>query len=397
VLAPEASGHDNLRERALRTWWRTLRRLFPLGGHSDGNLITIFDEGDAAFSAMLASIESARTRVWLETYIFEPDALGRRVLDALLAARERGCEVLFLFDAVGSSGLTSAHTAPLVDAGARVTVFNPVLRALGRRRLRGVLMRDHRKILITDDEAYVGGMNVTVDYGGKELGNSRFRDTHARACGPGVSELARVFARSWQIATGEDLDIAPPPAPFDDGVFTQVLRSDVRRRRRFIQRALRQTVARSLTRCWLTTPYFVPPRRLMRALKVAARRGVDVRVLTAGESDVPIVRRASRHLYGRMLRFGVRIFELRSRTLHAKTATIDGLYGMVGSFNLDHWSWHRNLEVTLTAVDTGCAEQLARHFERDLAGAEEVQLERWQRRGLMERVIDWVSYQLMKL
>src|SRR6185503_7826450 len=102
--------------------------------------------------------------------------------------------------------------------------------------------------------------------------------------------------------------------------------SNVRRHRRAIQKALRLTLARTLERCYLSSPYFVPPVRLKRALVHAARRGVDVRVLTAGRSDVPIVRLASQHLYGRLLRKGVRIFELENRVLHAKTATVDGVY-----------------------------------------------------------------------
>jgi cardiolipin synthase len=393
MLVPDVGTPANTRERVARTWWRTLRRLFPLGGHSHGNEVTIYNNGDDAFTAMFAAIEGARSLVWLETYILLPDALGRRVLDALRAAAERGLQVVLLHDAVGSSELRTSDTKPLRDAGVDVVTFNPLFR---RRRLSGALMRDHRKILIADDVGFAGGMNISEDYAGPLLGNERFRDTHARITGPAVAALADVLARSYRVATKRTLPILPPAAEHDDGVFTQVLRSDVRRRRRHIQRALRQTIGRSMTRCWLTTPYFVPPPKIVRALKRAARRGVDVRVLTAGTSDVPIVRRASHHLYGRLLRAGVRIFELSGQTLHAKTATIDGLYAMVGSFNLDHWSWHRNLEVTLTIVDPDCAAQLTEQFERDLSRAAEVELTGW-RRGRIEKVIDWIAYQLMKL
>jgi cardiolipin synthase len=392
MLVFDPSDSVPVRERITRTWHRTLHRLFPFGGYSDGNVVTIWSGGDDAFGAMITAIERATTRVWLETYIFSPDELGRRVLDALRAAAERGVDVLLLYDAVGSSDMTPAQTAPLTAAGARVVVFNP-WRLLSPRRS---LKRDHRKILITDDTGFVGGMNISADYAGPTLGNGRFRDTHARIVGPGVADLARVLGRSYKLATKDELTPPAPTAEKPGGIFAQVLRSDVRRGRRYIQRALRQTIGRSLQRCWLTTPYFVPPIRLIRTLKGAARRGVDVRVLTAGESDVPIVRRASHHLYGRLLRAGVRIFELRDRTLHAKTATIDGLYTMVGSFNLDHWSWHRNLEVTLSVVDPDAAARVSAHFERDLEGAHEISLDQW-RRGLLERVVDWVAFQLMKL
>ena len=122
-----------------------------------------------------------------------------------------------------------------------------------------------------------------------------------------------------------------------------------------------------------------------------------MRVLTAGVSDVPLVRLASRHLYGRLLRAGVRIFEMGERVLHAKTVTVDGVYGSVGSFNLDYWSDRRNLEVNVCFLDRSTAGEIEQAFERDLSSSEEVTLARWERRTWFQRCMHWLAYQLMRI
>jgi cardiolipin synthase len=167
--------------------------------------------------------------------------------------------------------------------------------------------------------------------------------------------------------------------------------------RRAIQRALRITARHSMHRCWITTPYFVPPARLIRAINRAASRGVDVRIITAGRSDVPIVSRAAQHIYGLLLNRGVRIFEMHETTLHSKTLIMDGLFTMVGSFNLDAWSDERNLEVMVGMLDAEVARTAQDQFERDLAASVEVTLATWQRRSLLKRAWHWLAYQLMRI
>lgn len=383
--------------RVRTAWRRTLARLLPLGGTSDGNDVTLYFDGDSAYDAMLGAIAHARHRVWLETYIFEPDRAGRAFLDALIDAARRGVDVVLLYDVVGSPRLTEEILQPLRDAGAEVCAFNPLWRGrFGLRRL-PILHRDHRKILIADDHGFCGGMNIAEDYAGPKHGNGRFRDTHAGLSGPCVADLADILRASLRTAGGPHLPAIPAPTPQQGGVFLQVLASDVRRRRRHIQRALFHTVGRSVSTIFLTTPYFVPPPRLLRALVLARRRGVDVRILTAGISDVPMVAAAARHLYGTLLRAGVRIFEMTGRTLHAKTATIDGVYSSVGSFNLDRWSFSRNLEVNFASLGAGLARSLEQRMEEDLAFSREVSREEHEARGLWDRMLGWIAFQLMRL
>ncbi|MCC7108562.1 MAG: hypothetical protein IT382_04700, partial [Deltaproteobacteria bacterium] len=179
-----------VRLRLRAAWRKTVERLLPLGGASEGNDVTLFFDGDAAYDAMLGAIATAHHRVWLETYILEPDRAGRAFLDALQAAAHRGVDVVLLYDVVGSPHLGDDVLQPLRVAGVEVVAFNPLWRGrFGLRRL-PILHRDHRKILVADDTGFCGGMNIAEDYAGPKHGNGRFRDTHAALQGPCVADLA---------------------------------------------------------------------------------------------------------------------------------------------------------------------------------------------------------------
>lgn len=391
VFAPHLEGR---RARFVGAWRKTLRLLRPLGAVSQGNSVRVLTDGDEVFEAFWGAIAGAQRSVHLSTYILEPDRVGTRTLLELERAAGRGCRVFVVLDAFGSHRVSSERLAALRAAGATVVTFNPIVRW---RAPFSRLVRNHRKILVVDRRlAFCGGMNVAEEYAGTRNGSGLFRDTQVALEGACARDLADMVERD---ALGEDAvdRRRRPPEPADSGSLVQILESHVRRHRRAIQKALRVTLGRTLERCYLCSPYFVPPQRLKRALVHAARRGVDVRVLTAGRSDVPLVRLASQHLYGRLLRAGVRIFELESRVLHAKTATVDGVYAAVGSFNLDYWSDRRNLEVSVTVLDRGAACALEEQFLRDLEGAREVHLSSWSRRSWPRRFAGWLAYLLFSL
>ena len=392
VFAPHLARRHGA--RFVGAWRKTLRLLRPLGAVSNGNAVRVLTDGDEVFEAYWKVIAGAEHSVHLSTYILEPDKVGERTLLELERAAARGCRVLVVLDAFGSHRVSDERLGALRAAGATVVVFNPIVRwsaPFSR------LVRNHRKILVVDRKlAFCGGMNVAEEYAGTRHGTGLFRDTQVALEGPCARDLAELveldatgagaFERRMRVSTGERV-----------GSLVQILESNVPRHRRAIQKALRVTLGRALERCYFTSPYFVPPGRIKRALTHAARRGVDVRVLTAGRSDVPLVRLASQHLYGRLLRAGVRIFELESRVLHAKIATIDGVYASVGSFNLDYWSDRRNLEVSVAVLDRGAACALEEEFLRDLEGAREVHLESWSRRSWPRRFAGWLAYLFFRL
>lgn len=372
--------------RRLYTFERVFQRLLPLGGVSAGNKIKVFTKQDVIFEQLLMAIKLASKRIWLETYIFEPDSMGKQVRDALVEASQKGCEVILLYDHFGSSKLTYAFLDPLVRAGARAIDFNPIW---PWRRQGPLLFRDHRKILIVDDElSFCGSFNITA---------SRFRDTMIRIEGPATHDLSAIFADSLYETTGESKKREGPIAEQEDGLVAQVLGSNQRRKLVSIQKSMELMLKRAKHYCYFTTPYFLPYDGLRKAMIEAAQRGVDVRVLTAGISDVPLMRFASHHVYKQFLQAGIRIYELFSETLHAKTAAIDGLYASVGSYNLDHWSARRNLEVNVSVVDRKLAFELENQFYDDLKHAREISLPTWENRSYWRRILNFLAYQIMRL
>ncbi|ARA93856.1 hypothetical protein AWN76_012270 [Rhodothermaceae bacterium RA] len=367
-----------------------------VGGTSAGNRLTLITDGNEAFRLAYEAIRQARTRVWLESYIVEPDEVGRPAIAALAEAARRGCDVVLLFDRWGSPRLGRRHAAPILEAGGRVATFNPVLpwQKLGRK-VASILHRDHRKILIADDVGFCGGRNISVDYGG--AGPARFFDETVRLEGPCVRDLAHVFADSFYDATGASLALPPPPPPFPDGVPVAVLGLNARQQELDLKRAIHRLLQHTRRSCYVMTPYFIPPRWFMNALCELARRGTDVRVLTAGHSDVPAARTAGRHLYGRLLRAGVRIFEHRHPILHAKHLTLDDTVGIAGSYNVDRYGEKHNLEVGVIALDPAFTAQLNRTFFERLHHAEEITRSAWQRRTLAARAAQWSLFQLSRI
>lgn len=352
-----------------------------------GNRLRLFTNGDEAFEAAYTAIQTARERVWLETYIFEPDEVGNMARDALVQAVERGCSVILLFDRFGSPKIDERYLRPIVEAGGRAHAFNPMLpwQRIGRR-LAPVLYRDHRKILIVDDVGFCGGSNVSRDYGGP--GPELFFDMTLRLEGPVVHDLAAVFLDTLNLAAGSAPPVPPRTPEFRDGCVAQVLVLSRRLGRRDLDLALKGALDDAAERCLLMTPYFIPPRWFIHALTSAASRGVDVRVLTAGRSDVPLARVAGRHLYARLLRAGIRVFEMQHPILHAKCISMDGSYSIVGSYNVDSYGSKHNLEVGIASSDAALAGRLADEFNRRAASAEEILLDAWLSRPLRIRLVE---------
>lgn len=363
---------------------------------ASGNRLTLYTDGDAAFEAAYEAIRTARERVWLETYIFEPDEVGNMARDALVAAARRGCNVILLFDRWGSPKIGMDYAQPILDAGGRVAIYNPVLpwRKFGRK-IAPVLHRDHRKILIADEIGFCGGANVSLDYGGP--GPELFFDMTLKVDGPCVQDLAALFLGTLRNTVGEAPGVPPRPAAFDDGAAAQVLTLDARQDAKEFDLALENALERVRERCLLMTPYFVPPDWFKEALVDASARGADVRILTAGRSDVPLARVAGRHLYEELLEAGVRVFEMQHPVLHAKCLTIDGSYSIVGSYNVDAYGSKHNLEVGIATSDRQLAEQLTAEFHRRARDAEEVQLNEWIQRPWRARVAEALLHALFRV
>jgi cardiolipin synthase len=366
-----------------------------------GNAVKLYFDGSEAFAGMLAAVEAAREEVLLEAYILKDDAAGRAFADALAAAARRGVAVRVLADAFGSSATRGAFWRELKARGVDVRLYHPLFPYLWYQPY-----RDHRKILAVDRRvAFTGGMNIGEEYGsslGRPKHGGAWRDTHARLEGPVAWEMAVVFREGWEGAGGAPFEIPPlalppPDAPVPPGASLLVLDSAPGRGHEETASVLAAAVAASRARFWLTNAYFAPRRDALPLLAAAAARGVDVRLLLPGVSDVPLVRHAGHGSYRHLLKRGVRIFEYRTSVLHAKSFVADGYFSMVGSTNMDFRSFHFNAECNVVALDGGVARALEERFEADLEGAAEITLAGWDRRTRAHRAGDAVARMLSPL
>lgn len=353
--------------------------------------LALLKDGAQAFPAMLDAIAAARSTICLETYILVADRVGGLFADALAERARAGVEVSLLYDDWGSS-VTKAYLESLTSAGVRVLAYHP-LHFLGPGRVvfGRLTHRDHRKILVVDGRVgFAGGLNLANAYAASPDGGQGWRDTHLRMEGPAVVELEALFRRTWRRAGGAPLHAdryAVETQSADSRVL--VLSSDRRRGRARIRDAYRVAIRHARRRIWITNAYFVPTPRFVGSLLAAASRGVDVRVIVGGATDVKMVLYATRSLYDALLAGGVKMFEWEGRILHAKTAVVDGHWGTVGSSNLDALSLRWNLEVNAVVRDEAFAGALERMFAEDLASCREISPVRWRRRAAALRAVSW--------
>jgi cardiolipin synthase len=366
-----------------------------------GNGVTLIGSGGDALAAMFDAIEAARDHVHLEYYILEDvSAGGRRLSDLLVAACARGVRVAAIYDAVGSHATSDRLIDRLEKAGVQTLEFRP-LNPLRRHFAWHLNDRDHRKILVVDGRlAFLGGVNLSVVYQNPPAAGvtgdpktSFWHDCAVRIEGPAVEWAQRVFLDTWQRHGGDALSarsLFPPPRAAG-AVKIRIAASAPLERRQLYFRALHEAVDAARHRILLATGYFVPARRDWKILADAARRGVEVDLVLAGASDVPAAMHAARALYGRLLSAGVRIHELQDGLLHAKAATIDGVWSVVGSSNFDRRSYSFNNEVDAVLLGRDMAAQLETLLRGWMARATPVTLQDWRRRSVHERAGEYAA------
>jgi len=373
-------------------------------------------DGRQAYPEMLAAIAAAEHSVDLETYILRADRTGRRFAAALSAAAARGVRVRLLYDGFGSLGLPHDYTDALLQAGVHVAAYRP-LSTFWRRGLGRMNRRDHRKILVVDVKtAFTGGLNIGDEYAAREDGGEGWRDTHVRLDGAEPArQLQEPLEATWDradrlhlsphaAATPAPVVVAParegqageaPAAPAtSSNVPVQVLSNREFIRRVRVRQAYLHAIKRAKRYILIENAYFIPDRRIRRALRVAVRRGVAVGVVVAMHSDLKIVAMASRALYGELLASGVRLYEYPVSMLHCKAAVIDDVWSVVTSYNLDHRSLLHNLEVGVLMLDRKLAQALRNQIVADIGRCREVTMELHKARSWNQALLESLAYQI---
>lgn len=359
------------------------------------NEVLILNDGAATFRTMIADLQTAERVIHMEYYIFENDTLGSQIAEILMERAAAGVEVRFIYDDVGSWHLSRRFIARLRAAGVQVHCFMPVVFPWLTSK---VNYRNHRKIVVIDGLiGYTGGLNVADRYihGTK---HGVWRDTHLRIIGSAVQMLQVTFMTDWYFAAGERLtdysrylpQSRPPAALHRSDISTlidnrdkcalQIVVSGPDSDYEAIMQAYFAAIAKASHHIYISTPYFLPNQVILTAIKVAAMRGIDVKILLPLRSDSKIVHWASRSYFTELLQAGIKIYLYTKGFNHSKLIMVDSHFSSVGTANMDMRSFEDNFEISAMIYDREKTEELELQFLKDIVSARRLTLYRWQKR-----------------
>jgi len=368
-----------------------------------GNSLSLLETGDAYFPALEAAIDAASSEIQLECYIFEADATGRRIADALIRAVSRGVSVRMMIDGFGSQDLPEYFRRELDAAGVQLLIYRVRISPLTLRKQR--LRRLHRKIAIIDARiAFVGGINIIDDRDGPGEQPPRF-DHAVRIEGPLLVPICHAVRRLWtrvgrlSLRVRKRTTMFPAPVATACGeVRAAFLQRDNISHRRDIEQAYMSAIANATHEIIIANAYFFPGRRFRQALLAAAGRGVRVVLLMQGNVEYALLFYAARALYGKFLQAGIEIFEYHKSNLHAKVATVDGRWATVGSSNIDPFSLLLAREANIVVDDEKFADELrASLLDAIHTGSTRMEKEFWDHQPLLRRIAVWICYGISRL
>jgi cardiolipin synthase A/B len=356
-----------------------------------GNRLTILNNGDEFYPAMLEAIASAEVSITIEAYIYWAGEVGRQFADALAAKAKAGVRVKILLDAVGSSTIGEDILKILESGACQLAWYNPIsLRRLGR-----FNHRTHRKSLIVDGRvAFTGGAGIADHWRGQARHPGEWRDLQVRIEGPAVTPLQTGFAQNWLQTTGE-LISGPLYYPFNEPagpLALQTIMSSPEIGASTVRIMYYLSIICARRSILIANPYFVPDAAARDALIEAQRRGVNVRIMVAAKyNDNWLARNNSVRVYGRLLQAGIDILEYNRTMLHLKTMVVDGRWFTIGTTNFDNRSFAHNEENNTCGYDPTLAQQLHDMFELDVTGCQRIDMATWQRRGLWRHAQEVVA------
>ena len=362
-----------------------------------GNKVTLLENGPDTYKAMFAAIEGASDNINIETYTFEEDPVGEKFAETLIAKQRAGVQVNIIFDDYGSKKTSRDFFERMRSSGIRALTFNPINPTKRRFHLFSTNHRDHRKLMVVDGKiAFLGGVNISDVYSSGSSGSKSksdgnlegWRDTDIEIEGPAVAECQKLFLDTWQ-RQGARHPLAArnyfPPLQRSGHEIVRVIGS-VPNESSLIYVTLISAIHNAESKVYMTDAYFAPDSQVLQEMEATARRGVDVRLLVPGTADERFVVSAARSHYSQLLDAGVKVYEWRGEMLHAKTATIDDVWSMVGSSNLDWWSIARNDEISATILSVSFGHTMDAMFDQDLKSSEQIDREQWKSRSIIERI-----------
>ena len=336
---------------------------------TDGNVAELLIDGQATFDSIFDGIDAAENYVLVQFYIVRDDQLGRELQDRLIKAAERGVQVSFLYDEIGSAGLSNDYRQRFLDAGITPRPFHSRKGSGNRFQLN---FRNHRKNVVVDGKvAWIGGHNVGDEYMGRDPSFGNWRDTHVRIEGPAVIGAQLAFVEDWRWATDtmlENLTWIPTRAQHSD-MRVLVIPTGPADEMESASLLFTGAINAAQQRVWIASPYFVPDDAVVQALQLAGLRGVDVRVLIPEKADSKLVTLAAYAFFDQIKAAGVKFYRYQDGFLHQKVVVVDESFATVGTSNFDNRSFRLNFEITAAIADPEFAADVATMLEADFENA----------------------------
>jgi cardiolipin synthase A/B len=367
--------------------------------YKSGHQVTLLSSGEEFFAAVESTIDGAKSYIHFQAYILDEDETGNRMIDALVRAARKGVRTYLLLDAYGTKYLSDELVKKIDRSGILFRFFSPTFITKGYQ----LSLRLHSKVVLADgDIAIIGGMNFANRYHGYGI-KKEWLDFAVKIRGPECAHLLDIMRRLWNktfISKQERAtEFVHNPQSYTDNISVRVLQNNWYRNKIEILKGYRTIFRKSQKRMILFSGYFLPGRNERRLLRLASRRGVDIKIVLAAESDAPVFEKATQFLYDFILRNNIKIYEYLPSNLHAKVATVDGVWCTVGSYNLNHLSDYGSIEINAAILDKGFTQD----FEEKLLDiikndCRQITPEIFRkRRTLFYRTLGWFSYQMIRI
>lgn len=362
---------------------------------SSNNHVDVFHEGTEKFNALISDIRNAKRFVHLEYYIFKADALGKRVLDALVEKAAKGVEVRLLLDGMGCSRTPRNFFEPLLRSGGKLAVYT-------QRQLVGLNFRNHRKIAIIDGMiGYNGGVNIGDEYLGEGFRFEHWRDCHLRITGDAARQLQMRFIADWNFAGTDRIELDNEYFPEINETYgdtrIQIVSSGPDAKWDSIAYAFAKMINEADRSIYIQTPYFVPDDNILGSLRIAALSGKDVRIMIPGKPDHLFVYGAAMSYLGELLPAGVKCYRYEKGFVHSKLMVIDEKISSVGTANMDIRSFKLNFETNSFVYCDAVSSKLAAQFLDDLNHCTEIDLAFYKNRSRVEKISESISRLLSPL
>jgi cardiolipin synthase A/B len=352
-----------------------------LTNQSQNTMTKILINGEETFQEIKRRLKEANDFIHLEYYIFRYDRLGQELIEILMDKVQAGVEVRLIYDAFGSLSLSKSEIKKIEESGIKIQPFLPIKTGWYNQKFN---FRNHRKIIVIDGKVgFVGGLNVGEEYLGENDDFGFWCDTHVMLKGEAVQMLHAVFLLDWKYICGERLfdeeRYMKPVSTVGDGLVHVVATGPETGDMGDHFYAMISCATESI---WIATPYFIPNQAILTALRIAARKGIQVRLMVPEANDGFLTQYATQSYFPELLRAGIEIYSYQKGFLHKKIIIIDGDLASIGTANLDMRSFHLNFEVNLFLTGTDSILDLVAYFEEDLKECRRIHPVEFEKRGM---------------